>query len=121
MRGSLARACSRVAGTAAAALAAAAIVPAAASADTLTTDAAAQASSTIVEQPVSFTVVNSNRTQIPCTSDNGTYTVKGTLVSPTSRFSRGHRAITLVIHGLTAGGNFFWRLKSVPGYDFARA
>ncbi|HEX8075506.1 MAG TPA: hypothetical protein VF545_11055 [Thermoleophilaceae bacterium] len=142
MRGPIAITWRRLLGLLTVALAAAAIGPAAASAEldatggdefATTTDQvdsttdqtsstlAAPSGPTIVERPVTFTVQNVNRTQVPCQNVNGaTYTLRGTLVAPTSRLSSGNRDITLWLHGLTASGNFLYRLKSVPGYDFAR-
>jgi pimeloyl-ACP methyl ester carboxylesterase len=68
----------------------------------------------IREVPVEFTVVNQNRSLVPCTADGETYTIRGHMVAPT-RVARP-RSVGLYVHGATLG-EFNWRFKDVPGYD----
>ncbi|MGE4425173.1 MAG: alpha/beta fold hydrolase [Solirubrobacteraceae bacterium] len=73
----------------------------------------------IVDVPVSFRVVNGNRTAIPCLGapDGKTYTVHGTLVAPRAVLESGKPAVTVYLHGL-GYSSFFFRFKDVPGYDY---
>jgi pimeloyl-ACP methyl ester carboxylesterase len=74
----------------------------------------------LVDTPISFTVRNQNRSQIPCLNapDGGTYTIRGTLVAPRSRLDSAEgRPVTLYYHGLSYTSSFF-RFKAVPGYDY---
>jgi pimeloyl-ACP methyl ester carboxylesterase len=67
--------------------------------------------------PVSFRVVNSNTSGVPCASDGRTYTVRGHLTGPRAALERP-RAVTLYLFGYDAG-EWNWRLRSVRGYDHA--
>ena len=71
----------------------------------------------IVELPISFDVVNTNASKVPCASDGKPYTVKGTIVAPKDKLESGDAA-TLYLHAVT-WGDYYWRFKEVPGYDFA--
>lgn len=82
---------------------------------------AVAAETDVVDVPVSFQVVNRNRTAIPCvpSQDGKTYTVHGTLVAPRSVLDAAQPAATLYLHGL-GYSSFFFRFADVPGYDYAR-
>jgi pimeloyl-ACP methyl ester carboxylesterase len=73
----------------------------------------------IVDVPVTFSVVNQNRTLIPCLGapDGATYPVHGSLVAPRSALQAAAPAVTLYLHGLGYAGWFF-RFQDVPGYDY---
>lgn len=79
--------------------------------------AAADAASTVIEQPVAFTVKNINRTRLACATDGRTYTVRGHLVGTPAQLA-SPRGVTLYLHGLGLG-EFFWNFKGVPNYNFA--
>jgi pimeloyl-ACP methyl ester carboxylesterase len=79
----------------------------------------ATASGDIVDKRVHFSVVNSNNSEVPCSSDGAAYTIAGRLVAPRSVLNHSPRAITLYLHGL-GYGKFFWHFTSVPGYNYAR-
>jgi pimeloyl-ACP methyl ester carboxylesterase len=72
------------------------------------------------ELPVSFEVENTNTSHVPCPSDGRSYTVSGHLVAPEAGLGSGPRAVTVYLHGL-GYGEFYWRFRAVPGYDFAAA
>lgn len=79
----------------------------------------------IVDTPVTFLVVNRNRTALPCLNapDDGAYAVKGTITAPRAVLAgsgAGGRGpdLALYLHGLGYGG-FFWRYQGEPGYDYA--
>ena len=78
---------------------------------------AAQAAD-VVDQPVAFTVQNVNRSKLPCAVDGRTYTVRGHLTGTAAAIASGK--VTLYLHGLGLG-EFFWRFRTVKGYDFTRA
>lgn len=78
----------------------------------------------IVDVPVSFRVRNTNRSAIPCVNapDGGTYTVRGSLVAPRSRLAdlpalADDSSVALYLHGF-GYGEFFFRFKPVPDYDY---
>lgn len=50
----------------------------------------------VVEQSVTFTVQNTNRTEINCTSDGGTYQVRGHIVGPAGAIDDAE-AVTLFL------------------------
>jgi pimeloyl-ACP methyl ester carboxylesterase len=77
----------------------------------------ATAAGGVVSLPVSFRVVNSNTSGVPCSSDGRTYTVRGHLTAPRATLAR-RRAVTLYLFGYDAG-EWNWRLTDVPAYDFA--
>jgi pimeloyl-ACP methyl ester carboxylesterase len=72
----------------------------------------------IEEVPVTFQVWNTNTSLVPCASDGLPYEVKGHLVAPQSVLAASARAVTLYLHGAEAG-EWMWRFKAVPGYDYA--
>src|SRR5436309_1060445 len=60
----------------------------------------ASASDTILELPVSFTVLNTNTSGNECPSNGLQYVVRGHLVGPQSiLFGPAPRAITVYVHG----------------------
>lgn len=75
---------------------------------------------TVKSLPVAFQVKNTNTTAVPCTSDGATYTVRGHLTGPRSALVRPgpRRGVTLYLHGLGLG-EWLWRFRQVPRYDFA--
>jgi len=75
----------------------------------------------IVDVPVTFHVINQNRTSIACLPgpDGKTYPVHGSLVAPRSALEASAPAVTLYLHGL-GYSSFFFRFKEVPGYDYGR-
>jgi pimeloyl-ACP methyl ester carboxylesterase len=77
----------------------------------------AAAAPAVVELPVTFTVNNTNTTGVRCTSDNKTYDVKGHIVAPPAALD-SPRSATLYLHAVSWEERY-WRLKSVPGYDYA--
>ncbi|EHN11617.1 hypothetical protein PAI11_14940 [Patulibacter medicamentivorans] len=81
----------------------------------------AAAATDIVDVPISFRVVNRNRTAIPCLGapDNRSYAVRGTLVAPRAVLEDGAPAVTLYLHGLGYSGSLFFRFDGAPGYDYA--
>ncbi|WP_320670107.1 alpha/beta hydrolase [Patulibacter defluvii] len=74
----------------------------------------------IVDLPISFRVVNRNRTAIPCLAapDGRGYVVHANLVAPRSVLDAGAPAVTLYLHGLGYSGELFFRFRDVPGYDY---
>lgn len=90
---------------------------AAAAGAALALPATAGAATTVVEQPVAFSVKNVNRTRLACQTDGRNYTVRGHLVGTPAQLESS-RAVTLYLHGLGLG-EFFWRDQAVAGYDFA--
>lgn len=66
-------------------------------------------------EPVSFSVVNRNRTLVPCVGDGRTHRLGGRLVTPASGDTR---RVNLLVHDITAGG-WFWHLRQHPDYDYA--
>src|ERR1700759_1467907 len=74
---------------------------------------AAAASGRIVDEPVAFRVQNTNTSQVPCQSDGATYVVRGHLTGP-----RSARTVTLSYEGFDSG-EWNWRFRRVPGYDYA--
>ncbi|WP_052848881.1 alpha/beta hydrolase [Streptomyces avicenniae] len=72
----------------------------------------------IVDLPVTFTVVNQNRTLAACAVDGETYQVRGHLTAPRAVLDQAaageETAITLYEHGIAAG-EWYWRLDA-EGY-----
>ncbi|MGH7821363.1 MAG: alpha/beta fold hydrolase, partial [Candidatus Binatia bacterium] len=64
--------------------------------------------------PVTFSVVNTNESMVPCSSDGAAYQISGHLVAPDALPA----AVTLYLHGL-GYGEWFWNFGAVAGYDFA--
>jgi pimeloyl-ACP methyl ester carboxylesterase len=79
------------------------------------------ARASVVDIPISFQVVNRNTTGLPCAQnpDGKTYTIHGSLVAPEDLVRPQSPAATLYLHGL-GYGSFFWHLKEIPEYDYAR-
>lgn len=73
-------------------------------------------SSRVVDLPVTFTVVNVNRSRVPCLTDGKQYKISGHIVGPQSALRDG-AAATLYLHG-AATPEPTWRMP-VPGYDHA--
>jgi pimeloyl-ACP methyl ester carboxylesterase len=76
--------------------------------------AAPGSSPAVRDIPVTFSVVNSNTSDVPCTANGDTYTIAGTLVLPAGAVPKG---VTLYVHGL-GFGSYFWDFTAVPGYDY---
>jgi pimeloyl-ACP methyl ester carboxylesterase len=72
----------------------------------------------VVELPVAFAVTNSNTSGVPCSSDGARYTVRGHLVATRERLSAPMpKTVTVYLHDFGIG-EWFWRFRAVPGYDF---
>lgn len=67
----------------------------------------------VVDEAVSFTVVNRNTSALACPSDGETYTISGHLTGPATMLGGG-RAVTVYEHGI-ASGEWYWRVP-VEGY-----
>ncbi|MBA2347063.1 MAG: alpha/beta hydrolase [Solirubrobacterales bacterium] len=76
-----------------------------------------QAATAVRSLPVSFTVRNTNTSNVPCAADGATYEVKGHITGRIDRITAGDAA-ALYVHGL-GYGEFFWTYRTVPGYDYA--
>lgn len=73
----------------------------------------------ILEVPVRFQVQNTNRSRVPCASDSLVYEIRGHLVGPRSKLDAlTPQNVTLYLHAI-GWGEFYWRFKAVPGYDYA--
>ncbi|HUR73837.1 MAG TPA: alpha/beta hydrolase [Sporichthya sp.] len=79
--------------------------------------ASAASSGDVVELPISFTVKNTNRTSVPCTSDGKDYTVRGVLVGPRGAILGG-AAATLWLHAVTWTSDYF--NLDIPDRNFVR-
>lgn len=80
---------------------------------------AAPAAATVVDEAISFEVVNQNRSSAPCPTDGRTYRLSATLVAPARALRPGGgRAATLYLHGFGISGAT-WRPRAVAGYDLA--
>jgi pimeloyl-ACP methyl ester carboxylesterase len=90
----------------------------------LTGAANASAKVKVVKRPVTFEVVNVNRSILPCASDGDLYEVRGHLIGPASEVAPGasgkQPAATLYLHDF-AFGEFFWSFGAVPRNDYAAA
>src|SRR3954464_5091698 len=78
----------------------------------------------VVKRPVTFHVMNVNRSALACPSDGAAYEVKGHLIGPASEIGQGvsgpRPAVTLYLHDF-AMGEYFWSFGAVPRYDYAAA
>jgi hypothetical protein len=77
----------------------------------------------ITDLAVSFEVVNKNDSAVPCPSDGRRHTVRGHLTGPSSELG-GRRDKPRVVTELLTGwdeGEWAWRFRAVPGYDYAMA
>ena len=79
--------------------------------------AASARAADVVSRQVSFRVTNSNTSGLPCSSDGVDYTVRGHLTGPPSALVHP-RVVTLYLFGYDAG-EWNWRLRELPAYDFA--
>ena len=74
--------------------------------------------------PVTFQVVNVNRSALACASDGTRYEVRGHLVGPAAKLRPGapggSAPVTLYLHSFSFG-EFFWHFTAVPRYDYAAA
>ena len=77
---------------------------------------AGAAAAKVTSLPVAFQVKNTNTTDVPCTSDGATYTVRGHVTGPAKP---KRSAITLYLHGLGLG-EWLWNFQPVKSYSFAR-
>src|SRR3954451_14905378 len=73
----------------------------------------------VVSVPVTFSVVNTNTTALPCLSDGAPYTVKGHLTAPRATLAAPRPdTVTVYLYG-EEGGEWNWHLASMPAYDHA--
>jgi alpha-beta hydrolase superfamily lysophospholipase len=73
----------------------------------------------VVNVPVTFRVVNQNRSRAACRTDGGEYELRGHLIAPRSTLSApAGRAVTLYMHGI-GWTQDYWHFTAVPGYDYA--
>jgi hypothetical protein len=77
----------------------------------------AGAADDIVELPVTFKVNNHNHSLVPCPADGKDYSIAGHIVAPAKALDDA-KAATLYLHAVTFG-EYYWRFKAVPGYDYA--
>jgi pimeloyl-ACP methyl ester carboxylesterase len=77
----------------------------------------ARAADGVVELPVAFKVNNHNHSSVPCPADGKDYTIKGHIVAPAAALD-APKAATIYLHAVTFG-EYYWRFKAVPGYDYA--
>lgn len=71
----------------------------------------------MVSVPVSFEVVNQNRSAVACPTDGAGYTVRGHLTGPASTlWADVVSAATLYLHG-NAADERLWRYTKTPGYN----
>src|SRR2546423_2102188 len=83
---------------------------------TVTADASSR---DIVDVPVSFVVLSTDTSRPPCPSDGKEYIARGHLTGPRAAIDGpASRAVTLYYAGFDAG-EWNWRFKAVPGYDYA--
>ena len=73
----------------------------------------------VVDVPVRFEVLNTNRSRLACPSDGEPYTVSGRLVAPARVLRARDPAVTLHLHEF-GWGAFFWSFPRA-GWDYARA
>jgi pimeloyl-ACP methyl ester carboxylesterase len=73
----------------------------------------------IVDLPVSFHVLDVNRSLLPCPSDGAPETIAGRLVAPASVLAHPARAatVTVYLHEFSFG-KWFWNFPD-PAYDYA--
>jgi pimeloyl-ACP methyl ester carboxylesterase len=85
----------------------------------VTTPPDVAAATGVVDMAVTFSVVNQNRSHVPCQSDGATYSVRGHLIGPTSNLGGpAPRVITVYMHNL-GWAQYYWHFKAVSGYDYA--
>ncbi|HEY3603174.1 MAG TPA: alpha/beta hydrolase, partial [Sporichthyaceae bacterium] len=79
---------------------------------------AANAAQAVVSVPVSFRVVNENRTPLPCSDDDATYTVNGHITGPAAVLKkRMISAAALYLHG-DGVDERLWHYTKTPGHDY---
>lgn len=80
----------------------------------------ADAGDRVIRRDVVFSLVNTNRTSVPCPADGATYTVSGTLVGPRDEVlgRAGTTRINVMVHDAGTGG-WFWDLGTAPRFDHA--
>jgi pimeloyl-ACP methyl ester carboxylesterase len=71
-----------------------------------------------VDLPISFSVQNTAAPRDPCPTDGKTYVVRGHLTGPRSAIEGPKPAVTLYYEGYDSG-EWNWRFRPVPGYDYA--
>lgn len=81
-------------------------------------DAATPPAPDIVEQRVTFHVVNTNTSDVPCESDGQPYDIVGLLTGPRSAFAAKQRSITFYLHGFSFGGKYLFSFKQGEHYDW---
>jgi pimeloyl-ACP methyl ester carboxylesterase len=69
-------------------------------------------SAALISRSVAFTVTNTNRSMVPCSSDGNSYTVVGSMVLPAGTTPHG---VTLYLHG--SGNGKEWHFTRLPGHD----
>ena len=78
----------------------------------------------VASRAVTFTVQNTDRSKLACTTDGASYQIAGHLTGPQSALAAASRrrkpAATLYLHGL-GFGEWFWNFAAVPGYNYAVA
>jgi len=80
----------------------------------------------IVDRRSSFSVVNENRTGVPCAPtkpDRKRYVVHASLVAPASALATRPRAVVVLISGIIISGDHLWRVRigGSTDLDFALA
>lgn len=97
-----------------------ALLPALAGLGLLLAGDAAWAAVPIASVPVTFNVVNQNRSLVPCLVDGKPYAIHGHLVGPASVLAAGGApdALTVYLHGI-GWGEFYWHFTAVPSLDYA--
>jgi hypothetical protein len=68
----------------------------------------------VTDEPVTFSVVNLNRSQLACSTDAKRYTVHGHLVGPAGPPDRLPSGVTLYLHGATGGEWMFHEPREPP-------
>ena len=76
--------------------------------------------------PVTFTVRNTDTSLFACTSDGGTYQIKGHITGPSSALAttakkkkkKRSKSATLYLHGLGVG-EWLWNFTAIPSFNYA--
>lgn len=105
-------------------LGAAAVASGSASTD-ITAPSAAPAAvppGSVMNVPVSFTVKNTNRSELACSSDGKEYEIRGRLIGPAELLASRPAELlaTLYLHEYSFG-KFFWNFTADPAYDHVTA
>jgi pimeloyl-ACP methyl ester carboxylesterase len=81
-----------------------------------------EAAVAVADVPVSFNVVNTNRSKASCLPNGKAYQVKGDLVVPQALLRTDRlRSVTLYVAGSGTPGALFWHFRTPPDYDYATA